>query len=605
MYPQELAAEGLTKEVLESGISGIQVGTVSVWHLSRTPTVGFYRALHNYLRKHFTVTKTTIGKFYSAIDSNLDVKGCRPDNTYRFVDVIVSSKRSSKQSMVYDTQPVKTMTLKMKKCSQQLELLTEECADLRSTYEKTTRKLKAAREKIGTLKHKNAFLEDECTSLQADLISDQDSEGDSCDEIEPSVQSIIKGSSRKYSPEIRKLYYSLLADQVPVSKIADIIRSVLKCFNPTVNIEELELPKKSCASYMRKEELSTISNAHKATVICNHSKELHINTDGTTKCQKKLGGVIANNMVLSVNELSDGSAVSVIDDISGEFKKLRHAAHMLGLPNPDAINWTLVVSSKSDSAATQKRVNKLIEEKRQADEEKFGSATVDTIDLVETFCSMHLGVNLRKAFLAGIVDTNEEKCASEKRYHRVDTLVHEFCKLLGSTGVPEYCLGVVSFPDFLEIKISSCDDESRAYYKDCSKIRLHRQVGSRYFVTAANACKINFLRDAAVEFLKFTGRDAGNKLEQNVFLKLQDPIELAHLKADSLMYYHVYGDLYMLSKSNDLDLSVLSMNRHYLELQLYLTEVEMDPDVVFDPNYRVFPTERRIYGSVQCTVRWH
>ena len=64
--------------------------------------------------------------------------------------------------------------------------------------------------------------------------------------------------------------------------------------------------------------------------------------------------------------------------------------------------------------------------------------------------------------------------------------------------------------------------------------RLHRQVGSRYFVTAANTCKIKFLRDAAVEFLKFTGRDAENKLEQNVFLKLQDPIELAHLKADVL-----------------------------------------------------------------------
>ena len=108
---------------------------------------------------------------------------------------------------------------------------------------------------------------------------------------------------------------------------------------------------------------------------------------------------------------------------------------------------------------------------KQADEEKFGSATVDTIDLVETFCSMHLGVNLRKAFLAGIVDTDEEKCASEKRYHRVDTLVHEFCKLFRSTGIPEYSLGVVSFPDFLEIKISSCDDESRAYYKDCSLIQ--------------------------------------------------------------------------------------------------------------------------------------
>ena len=63
------------------------------------------------------------------------------------------------------------------------------------------------------------------------------------------------------------------------------------------------------------------------------------------------------------------------------------------------------------------------------------------------------------------------------------------------------------------------------------------------------------------------------------------------------MYYHVYGDLYMLCKSNDLGLSVLSMNQHYLELQTYLSEVESSPDIVFDPNYHVFRSEERIYAS--------
>ena len=62
------------------------------------------------------------------------------------------------------------------------------------------------------------------------------------------------------------------------------------------------------------------------------------------------------------------------------------------------------------------------------------------------------------------------------------------------------------------------------------------------------------------------------------------------------MYYHVYGDLYMLSKSNDLGLSVLSMNQHYLELQTYLSEVENSPDIVFDPNYHVFQLQERLYG---------
>lgn len=253
----------------------------------------------------------------------------------------------------------------------------------------------------------------------------------------------------------------------------------------------------------------------------------------------------------------------------------------------------MVVSSTSDSASTQKRVNKLIEECRQADEEKFGHATIETIDLIETFCSMHLGVNLRKAFLSGMVSDNEVEGTGDRKYHRVDTLVHKFCKLLSKNGVPEYTSGVVLFPDFLALRATNCTEMDQS----CSKITLHRQVGSRYFVSAANACKILFLKDAAIEFLKFTGKDTGNQLERDVFAKLQDPDELSQLKADSLMYYHVYADLYMLSKSNDLGLSVLSMNQHYLELQTYLSEVEKDPDIVMDPNYHAFPSEERLFGT--------
>ena len=96
------------------------------------------------------------------------------------------------------------------------------------------------------------------------------------------------------------------------------------------------------------------------------------------------------------------------------------------------------------------------------------------------------------------------------------------------TGVPEYASGIVSFPDFLELKTSTSNNDDRAYYQSCAKVRLHRQVGSRYFVTAANACKIVFLKDAAIDFFKFTGKDSGNRLERDVFTKLQDPIELAH-----------------------------------------------------------------------------
>ena len=110
-------------------------------------------------------------------------------------------------------------------------------------------------------------------------ISTYRSEEESCDsdtsfqaaDVESTFQDII--GHRKYSPEIRKLYYTLLADQVPVSKITDIIRTVLKCFNPSMNVEELRLPKKTCASYMRKEELKIISDTHKAHIICNDAQQ--------------------------------------------------------------------------------------------------------------------------------------------------------------------------------------------------------------------------------------------------------------------------------------------------------------------------------------------
>lgn len=205
---------------------------------------------------------------------------------------------------------------------------------------------------------------------------------------------------------------------------------------PSIDVEQLQLPHRACADYMRKAELKTISNAHKATILCENASENRtflMNTDGTTKFQKKLGGVAINNMVISVNELPDGTAESAIDDVSRELQKLRKVAHAIGMPNPDSINWTLIVASTSDSAASQKRFNKLVEECREKDEVEFGPATVETVDLIESFCSMHLGVNLRKAFLSGIVPV-EDDSPSSREHHPVDTFVHEFCKVFGKYG---------------------------------------------------------------------------------------------------------------------------------------------------------------------------
>ena len=81
--------------------------------------------------------------------------------------------------------------------------------------------------------------------------------------------------------------------------------------------------------------------------------------------------------------------------------------------------------------------------------------------------------------------------------NKTDTLVHEFCKLFGVKGVPEYGIGAVSFPNYLAIAMKSVDNEDGIYYEQCKSVTLDRQVGSRYFVTAANAVRLLFLRKAA------------------------------------------------------------------------------------------------------------
>ena len=54
---------------------------------------------------------------------------------------------------------------------------------------------------------------------------------------------------------------------------------------------------------------------------------------------------------------------------------------------------------------------------------------------------------------------------SSDRHHPVDTLFHEFCKVFGKHGTPEYGCGVLGFPDFLALMStdSSLSQESRAY----------------------------------------------------------------------------------------------------------------------------------------------
>ena len=124
--------------------------------------------------------------------------------------------------------------------------------------------------------------------------------------------------------------------------------------------------------------------------------------------------------------------------------------------------------------------------------------------------------------------------------------------------------------DYIQLQQEQTNDpEKVSYYKECSSVVFDRQIGSRYFVSAANAGKILFMAPVATEFLEYTAKHSGNKLEKSVYTKLKSPVELAYLKADAIMFHHVYADLVMLAKSSELQKSAFDMGQHYLELKCF------------------------------------
>lgn len=625
--------------------------TPLTWSLKGVPNIDFYQDLCCFLKswqRTQRATKVEIGCFCIAIDKNLQVKGCRPDNAYRFIQRVVYSKlpRSTQMNYGSQEQEIKSLKSRVEVCTQEVEKLKSDQEKMKKDNKRMKKELdqvkcalrditnsqrtaerhrdvlqkQASRLKecyiskvedyyrleavFEELEEANLVLSGTLTAVEEELSVVSSATSITVDADDMSFCFKTKSGKRMYSPAIRKLYYSLLSDQVPPSKICMIIKAVLKCFLPNLDTEHLQLPKERCAGYMRREELSTVSMAHKASAISEaaKSKKLHLNTDGTTLQQRKLGGLAINGMVISVNEFPDGTADTVIEDVSKELTKLREMACCLGLPNANAINWSLVSSSTSDCAATQKRFNRLMEERKEADIERFGeTSNDDALEILENFCAMHLGTNLRKAFLSATkeVSATDQDTCSARDYHPADVLVHECYKLIGRHGTPEYGSGVLEFPDFLDAMIAdpTLNESDLMYYRACRDITLDRQVGSRYFVTASNASKLFFLKNAIIKFLDYTGKGNGNRLERTVYTKLKKSEELVHLKVDGLMFFHVYADLMVLAKSTTLNKSALDMTYHYLELLTFLREIQHYPDVLLDHQYQVFRSERRLYGD--------
>ena len=119
----------------------------------------------------------------------------------------------------------------------------------------------------------------------------------------------------------------------------------------------------------------------------------------------------------------------------------------------------------------------------------------DAEKVLKLFCGMHLGVNLQDAQVKALSGSPPS----------VDSIVHSACKLLGHLATnPEYGRGVQAFPEYIKAlleeaeAVGDTDSDDAQVLKAALGVRMERQVGSRYFVTARNAGRIFYLRLIAI-----------------------------------------------------------------------------------------------------------
>ena len=317
--------------------------------------------------------------------------------------------------------------------------------------------------------------------------------------------------------------------------------------------------------------------------------------------------MLVNGLVLGIKDVVDGTAKSAIDELEKVLIKIREVATELKLPNASHIGWRMFKSAMSDSASTQKCFNKLLQQKIDEENDSSNDDSEEgntTMPILQLFCGMHLGVNLREAQVSGV----KENVPSDSI--GIDKIVHTMCKLLRHLGShPEYGMGVRAFPEFLQTLIEEAngiddEDEEMEEIKAALGMKLQRQVGSCYFVTARNAGRLFYLKkfiEKFLEQLKLT--KTLNKLESSVLSHINTPYELALLKLDGLFYDKVYADMMVLLKSKSLKKSFMCMNAHYLELLNYLKLLSEKPRLILDPDMQVFSSEPRIYDDPKLDHR--
>jgi len=246
---------------------------------------------------------------------------------------------------------------------------------------------------------------------------------------------------------------------------------------------------------MRSQEIPTINRAHKANELINKDQWL-LNSDGTTLFQQKRVAFLINGIVFSIHDVPDGTAQTMLTALKTELAKTNHVAAKAYSECDRNFTIDNIVSSSSDSASTQTKLVRLLEEET-------GNKVIDNK------CAMHLGINLRVAQVKAaakfnstdvITDDHDGEEMQENALlsghstsesddedssltdsallsYDIDSFVHELAKLFGHLGTPEYCHGSSTFRVFLEQKTKESSGDEKEYYLSVQKVGVCPEGG--------------------------------------------------------------------------------------------------------------------------------
>ena len=397
-------------------------------------------------------------------------------------------------------------------------------------------------------------------------------------EMSETIESIMQSDTictfegGRYTDDVRACIYELLSLNVGVSKIAPVIRCVLKNIS---HKSVTRLPSHGLTCQMILESL-TIVQAQLGDQLSQLGSCNTLQTDGTTKFGEHYGAydvrvACADGMetyTLGLRHVFSGSAQDTLDTLKEILDDIDSVHNALGKEKASEKIVMALKNTMSDRHAAEKLFNVMLHDYRVKILPRMADNWNDLAEpekeqltrMNNFFCGLH--------FLVGLAEAAEETVKLwEARLKDVPTtssgtqrLVRTACKAFHHKG-SQQCGSSTLFRTYLR-------------KEGIHKIPLAQFVGNRFNILFYDAAGVYFLRDYMKKFIETVHGTQANRLLQAVLADLKDHTYISGCRALGIIDKAVTGPLWRQLQCSTS--SVLSMGTIYCEMKEKFDSWSMD-----------------------------